>query len=171
MSGILLIGVVLVWTVIAITVALAITSKLKPVWVKPIVGSLLIVALISLPVADEIIGRNQLKALCEKNGPKELEFARARNTTLIENLEPISVDSQLLQTEGFRTILKDITSNKEVLSFTDYRVKGGMLIRALGISETNAPLIFNSGCWGYGDEAFQGWLDRYQIKLLFNAGK
>lgn len=165
MSGLFLIGVVLLWFVTVISIALILASKLKPFWIKPFVAVLVMAVLVPLPVVDEIIGKHQLKALCEKNGPKEIEFARLKNSILIVRPDShFTVNDQILPTMGRKTIFIDKTSSKKVISFTDYDIEGGVLIHVLGISETSSPLTFSGGCF---NEPFQSWLDRYQIKLVF----
>jgi hypothetical protein len=171
MTGILLIVVVGLWVWAAIAIGKKLTANLKPAWVRALSALLLMAVLIPLPVVDEIIGRFQFKGLCEKNGPKEDEFSRAQGKRLIVKMDGnLPVSGQLLHTTGFNWMLLDESSLKPVITFMDYRAKGGWLIRTLGISETKAPLIFSASCWGDGDEeSFQGWLTRHKIINNFNA--
>jgi hypothetical protein len=75
MSGLLLIGVVLLWFWAAIAIARMLTSKLKPAWVKLLVTFLAIAIIIPLPVADEIIGASIFYAECKKLTPVQFHGA------------------------------------------------------------------------------------------------
>jgi hypothetical protein len=126
----------------------------------------LAVAMLPLPLADELVGAVQHRSLCREAGPKESVFASSRGLSLTPQVTgPTIVNGQLLETKGYRWILSDPQSSVDRIAFMDYRVTGGWLITALRISETNKPLIFRGSCWGLGTESFQGWLDRYQITL------
>lgn len=169
MSGLLLIGVVLLWFVLAISIAVMLASKLKPLWIKPLVAILVMALLIPLPVADEIVGRQQFKILCEQHGRKESDFAIAKGMTLTEKIDSYRpIKGMALETSASMHSFVNRESNIVIVKYIDYRVSGGWLIHALGISETNSPLIFNSSCSVPNGESTQEWLDRYQIKLLFN---
>lgn len=57
----------------------------------------------------------------------------------------------------------DATTKEELISFNSYFLKGGVLIRTLGISETTAPLMIESNC-GPAEEPWQKtFLDRYEL--------
>ncbi|MEK7413173.1 MAG: hypothetical protein AAB263_07635, partial [Planctomycetota bacterium] len=97
---------------------------------------------------------------------KEADFRNARGRILEEKLDGnLPVKGQVLRTTGFRWTLHDPKTMVAVISFVDYRVRGGWLVETLRVSESHAPLSFNSGCWGFGSESFQGWLNRYQIRI------
>lgn len=168
MTGLLLLGVLGVWVVMVLAAVLVTFRKLpNRLWRVPLIAVLLF-ALIPLPLADELIGSQQLRALCAENGPKEEQFAGAQGMTLYEHLEGnLPVSNQVLATTAFKWTLQDRINPDVVVSFVDYRVKGGWFVRMLNISETNAPLIFHSGCWRHGKESFQGWLDKYRIQVVF----
>jgi len=170
MSGILLIGVVLLWVWMAVVIGQMLTSKFKDSWIKSLVTFVVTAALIPLPVADEIVGGFQFRKLCEQHGRKEVDYARAKGMTLIAGrvggYQP--VDGTLLAVSASRHTYLDPVSNIPIIEYLDYRVDGGWFIHALGISETNSPLTFSPSCGGYGDNSSQGWLDRYQIKVIYN---
>jgi hypothetical protein len=69
MSGLLLIGVVLLWIWAAVVIEQMLTSKLKDSWIKSLVTFLVTVVLIPLPVLDEIVGNKVFYSECKKLPP------------------------------------------------------------------------------------------------------
>lgn len=69
MSGLLLIGVVLLWIGTAVVIGQMLTSKLRESWLKSLATFLAIAVFIPLPVADEIVGNKIFYSECEKLPP------------------------------------------------------------------------------------------------------
>jgi hypothetical protein len=145
------------------------TTHLKPAWVKGLSALLLMAVLIPLPVADEIIGGWQFKRLCEKNGISEAKLAKAKGMTLNYKSSPFArTEGTLLNVTGQKIAYVEALQNVPIVEYTDYRSEGGWLINSLHISETHAPLIFESSCRIGYYTSLSDLLRLYQIKIVFN---
>ncbi len=168
MSGLLLIGVAIIWLIVVIAITLWLAGRFKSWPLRMVSAVVVFPILLVAPLADELIGKHQFESLCERNGRHEADFAAIADKTLLvtnSNYEPVG--GTILETMALKQTYSDPASGKQLLMFYGYQSKGGWLMRMLGISETGAPLLFDSSCGPFGDESVQGWLDRYHIKAVF----
>jgi hypothetical protein len=169
MTGIILIGVLAAWLMAAMVIGAKMGDKLNPPWVRTPAALLLMAVLIPLPVADEIIGRFQFKALCEKNGISEAKLTKAKGMTLNYKSSPfVPIEGTILNVTGQKIAYVDPLQSIPIVEYTDYRSEGGWLINSLHISETHAPLIFESSCRIGNYTSLSDLLRLYQIKIVFN---
>lgn len=167
MSGLLLIGVAILWLWLALFIARWAVKEIKAPLLQLAIATGIFTGLLIAPLGDEIVGKYQFKSLCHKNGRQQIDFQRiAGRKVLLSTGEYKDVSGTILETSAARERLLDPKSMEPLVTYLDYRSKGGWLIRALGISQTNAPLMFDASCGGYGENSTQGWLDRYQIKVI-----
>lgn len=148
MSGILLIGVVSLWIWAAVAIGQMLTSKLKDSWIKSLVTFLVTAVLIPLPVADEIVGGFQFRALCDKYAVQEIDRKNAYNREVLSvgGNKGRFAEGTAVQIHIQPWIYQDKQSGLIIVSYNTLHAKGGWFIRALGISETNSPLLFNGDC-------------------------
>lgn len=168
MTGLFLLVVLGGWLVVVIFVVRAIGRCFKS-QVKRMVTTLVsFVLLVVLPFSDEFIGAQQFKSLCRKDGLlKEVDLERARGMRLLVKMDSFKpVSGQILETEVARYAYVDTESGRVMFGFNDYIVRGGWLIRFLGISEVNSPLTFTSNCESLQGERLRDLLNRYQINRI-----
>lgn len=152
MSGLLLLGVVLLWLVTAISFAVIaakfLASILKRSWIKSVVGLLLVAVLIPLPLVDEIIGGIQFRKLCDKYAVQYIDEKNATNRKVfyVPRGEDLYAEGTAVHIQINPEVYKDVETKKVLVSSHTLIATGGWLIRALGISETDSPLLFNRGC-------------------------
>ncbi|MBI1890371.1 MAG: hypothetical protein HYS18_06990 [Burkholderiales bacterium] len=147
MTGILLLFVAGIWLGIVIFLTKAIAKKLPEKWWKVPLSILLFLALLPLPLMDEIVGGRQFANLCKENATIQVDREKARGRTVYLNSLPqlvvrgtwIPVKEQLWQ-------FVDATTKEPILSYKSFHASGGMLIRMLGISEGGMPLTFKGFC-------------------------
>lgn len=169
MTGLLLLVIAAIWVVVATSIATLVARRIGRGSGRILTATFLSLILIPFPLADEIIGKRQFTALCEEHGRKEGDFSRARGMVLVGHIDAYSpVEGTLLKTSVSIQTLVDPATGKAVITFNQYRSEGGWLIRKLGISESDAPLLFDSTCGPFAGESLQDWLDRYQIRVKFN---
>jgi hypothetical protein len=153
MAGLLLIGILVAWLVAAGTIAAWITSRVRSAAWRFVLAPVVFVSLLALPFIDEIIGKYQLRALCEEGAIPRYDEVRVRGKSV--NLRriphphvPKVLDVPTRTVRAWIPILEqdiswvDSQSGDVLISYKAYEAKGGWLIRALGISQTNAPLTF-----------------------------
>jgi hypothetical protein len=167
MTGIILILFILVWGTFSVIWGKELAAKVKSTILRPVAALLFIAILFCLPLADEIIGLFQFKALCDKNGISEAKLAVAKGMTLKEiSTQYLRIENTLLNVTGQKIAYVQPVTNVPIVEYTGYRSEGGWLIRMLGISETKSPLIFEKTCGlPYGYESMQDLLNKYQIKF------
>lgn len=160
MSGLLLILVLGVWVSIAVVIGQKLTSKLKDSKFKPFITFLVIVAIIPLPVVDDIVGGFQFRALCKQGYPPVFDEAEARGKTVklkqvpiqILNLKPymgiprtdIEYTTIPIREESWEYV--DHVTGETLISWKDYHAQGGWLSRLIGFPQGSPPYTFNGVC-------------------------
>jgi len=147
MTGIFLLLVVIIWFFIVFLLSKIITIKLPEKWWRIPVRILLFLALLPLPLADEIVGGRQFEQLCKDNSTIQVDRATAVGKTVYFVPQP---DVEIKGT-WVRMVLKpqrfvDATTGETVVSYNELIAEGGRFIQALGISEGGMPLIFRGTC-------------------------
>ena len=148
MTGIFLLVLLGFWTFVCIQVVrLAIHRVSSRAW-RVVVAPVVFVPLFIMPVIDEIIGSFQFRSLCERNAVLRIDANEGAGKTVRLAINPANeiVPGQLLTTYHTRVAFVEVATSREIGSYSSYEAKGGWLIRALGVSETNAPLTMNSSC-------------------------
>lgn len=142
MTGIFLIVVCLVWLALVLKLAIAIAGHFKRSVAKLCVGVLVFVGLLPLPLVDEIVGQGQFDSLCRTGAALSLDEQRIKGRKIKLAFEPANapVPNIAVSATYTRVIFRDAASGEELGSYSEYVAKGGWLIRALGISESNSPL-------------------------------
>lgn len=152
MTGLFLLAVLGVWLAVATFVARMIGRFFKSQFKKIAAVLISFMLVLVLPFSDELIGVYQMNSLCSKNGfPPMAAFEKQRGRTLVSRMSLFKpVPGTLLETEMAEKTYVDELSGEVVIRFSIYRVRGGWLIRGLGISENNSPLIVSASCGGVG---------------------
>lgn len=154
MTGILFLGVVILWIGIAIALARAMTRNVTPGVKRTVAGVLVFALLLPLPVADEIVGGFQLRTLCREGAVARYDEERLRGRTVRMRLEPNPGAPSVLQTPTRRVPALipieeqteewiDVSTGEVLLSQKAYSARGGLLIRTLGISNSDSPLTID----------------------------
>lgn len=141
MTGMLLLAAVGSWIWLAFRLSKWITSLLQlPKW-NGLVAVAIFLVLLPIPVADELAGRFQFNTLCN-NATLRIDAEKARGKTIRVVIDPSNriVPGQILVTLHSHFSLRDTETGEEVAQYDAYVVKGGVLIRMLGISEGTSPL-------------------------------
>ena len=164
MTGIFLVAVVLIWLVTAMFITRWVTSHFKSLVVKVVAATVTLPTLLMAPLADEFIGMKQFHGLCRQYALDNIDRAGAQNANVI------SVDGRVrtLPNTAVRIDVQswayqNVATGKVVVSYNTLTAQGGWLIRAMGMSETNAPLIFNGSC---APIEYRKFIDTFNIKIL-----
>lgn len=165
MTGLLLIVVFLIWIKICAALSRKITINIKS-RTKKITGRLIIFfILLPAPLSDELVGLFQFKSLCKQYAVVSIDEQNAAN-------RQVRVEIRDRDTYAKGTALKiyidpyvyrDIETNKIIVRYNTLQAEGGWLMRLLGISETNAPLLFKPFCAPVDAHAFK---KKYNIKVV-----
>jgi len=147
MTGIFLLFVSVIWLFIAIFLAKIITTKLPKKWWRMPVRIVLFIALLPLPLIDEIVGGRQFEQLCKENSTIQVDrVAAIGKTVYLANLPDIQIKDTWVPIRLQQWRFLDATTGEPVVSYNILHATGGRFIRMLGISEGNVPLTFESFC-------------------------
>lgn len=143
MSGLFLFGVIGLYLFVLSKVSEWITVFIKRAATRKLARSGFVVLMLVLPLADEIVGAYQFKALCRENAVLKIDAERIKGKTvrLVINPSNETVPGTALRILHTRYSFFDPTSNAVLGKFDAYGVKGGWLIRSLGISNSNSPIV------------------------------
>ena len=129
------------------------------------VATVLFAVLVPLPLADEIIGRLQFKALCEKDTQQFIDERNAfgRRVRSVPRGADRYAEGTAVKIRIDPLVYQDVETGTVLVSFHTLHAQGGWLIRTLGISEAQRPLLFHSSC-GPADQ--RGFIARYNMTVV-----
>ena len=116
-------------------------------WRWPIATALFAV-LLPLPVLDELIANRQLESLCRDNAVMKIDETKIKGRSVRYSAEPLNeeVRGVAIPVTFTRGVLRDVNTGEMLGSSTWYAARGGVLVRAMGASESNSPMFAKSGC-------------------------
>lgn len=149
MTGILLLAVVGLWLALVGGLTRLITRQITSKNLRRLIGTAFVLLVTPLPVADEIVGGFQFRALCQEGATLKIDPQKARGRAVRVVITPSNelLPSTAIPIRHSHTSFQDVATGEEIAQYDDYDAKGGWLIHSLGISEGNAPLVIgSSGC-------------------------
>ncbi len=157
MTGILLIGIAIAWLVAAIAITRSVARRFNSLPVKVLGSVVLFPALLVLPMVDELIGKQQFESLCKKYAVQFIDEPHAMNRRATAELRRGDrfAEGTAVEIRVDPHVYRDAETNQVLVSYHTLHAKGGWFIRALGISETNSPLLFRRGCAPKDQDAFK----------------
>ena len=166
MTGLVMLGLFITWFFISIMLSRWFGRRFRHSSTRAAVALLSFAALLVLPVVDELIGMRQFDALCEGGATLKIDAERIKGKTVRVIVEPswARVEGTAIPISYSRYSYRNVATNEELASYTLFNAKGGWLVHALRLFESNEPLISNrSGCSFRGE----GHLSRtYQFTLV-----
>ena len=142
MTGLLLLPLVGGWLWLSWFVARGLMHALRARPWRWALVPLVFAAQVSLPVADEIVGGFQFRALCAKNADFRMGVqdpaGRVARVTIDPLNQPVPDTAITILHSGFK--YTDVQTDEVIVAFDQYVASGGALIQTLGISESNSPL-------------------------------
>jgi hypothetical protein len=157
MSGIFLILVVMGWLVAVVALTWWVAARFKSLALQVISSLVLFPGLLALPLIDEIIGKRQFDALCERYAVQYIDEAHAMNRRVVYERRGADqyAEGTAIEIRIDPIVFRDAETNRVLVSYRTLHAKGGWLIRTLGISETNSPLLVPRGCAPKDQDAFK----------------
>ncbi len=142
MTGIVLLAVVGLWLWVCIAVARALLRQLRPQPWRWLAAASLFALMLVAPVGDEIVGGFQFRALCEKYAVFRVGVERpeGRVTRFSANSPNETVPGTAITIYHTAIDYTDVQTGESVVKFDRYLAQGGVFIRTLGISQSNAPI-------------------------------
>ena len=149
MSGLLFLGVIGLLAYLAWRLSGLIVRRVSNRWLAKGLQIVLTVFLLSLLVVDELIGGYQFRKLCEQNAVLKIDSEKARGRTVQVVINPSDeiIFGVPITIYHSRHSYLDVKTAEVIAQYDSYSAKGGWFIRALRISEGNAPITMGySGC-------------------------
>jgi hypothetical protein len=146
MSGLLFLGAVGLWVWACVAMTRWIMRRIGSKPRRLLTGVGVFVLLLVLPVADEIVGGFQFRALCEKNAVFRLGVEKPEGRITRFSADPANevVPNTAIKIYVSGIAYTDVQSGQLVVKFHRYAAEGGIFIRTLGISQGNAPITMGS---------------------------
>jgi hypothetical protein len=141
MTGIFFFGILIAWFFAAKWLASKATQRMAFGEPRFLARVFLTVAIVIAPVADEIVGGFQFRALCAKNDALQTDSSRIEGKTVRPVVNPSrrEIQSHAIKIYHTHVSYRDIESNEELASYSDYEAGKGLLKRALA-ALTGEPL-------------------------------
>lgn len=165
MTGLLLIGVAIIWVWFSWFISRWAVRSIKSRGLKTLIGVAIFAVLLIAPLGDEIVGKHQFEALCRQYAVQEIDEEHAVNSRVIsmprekqQFAKGIAINVRIDPWE-----YRDESTNKVVVRYHTLHAEGGWLIRMLGISETNAPLLFSSYC---GPASARAFIKKFNVTII-----
>lgn len=151
MSGLFFLSMVGLLAYLAWWLAGLVARRMPNRWLGKGLQIVLTVFLMSLLVVDELVGGYQFHQLCEQNAMLKIDPEKAKGRTV--KVARATKQSNLLPNTAvpiYTTVgsLVDVQTGEEIVTTAWNSAEGGWLIRALGISGSNTPLVIRpSTCY------------------------
>lgn len=150
MTGFLLLLLFGIWVALLRLIILRLMKTIKPRKLAITVSVVFSTLFMCLPVYDEILGGFEFYMVCKKEAITVLDEKDAKEKTVSIRLsKPRYIDGSYINMYEQSWSFVDVHTGKVVAKYNTFHTKtGGWLIRSLGISQNNSPLIFNGACMG-----------------------
>lgn len=145
MTGIFLLAIISLWAWLAFKLSQWMTNRLQSSKWRGVAASMLFIMLLPLPIADEIIGSFQFKALCREGARLRLHVDDPSGRTARINFNPANRELKGKAVRILHTHVEyhDVADGSLIAEYDGYLAEGGLFIRLLGISEADSPLIIH----------------------------
>jgi hypothetical protein len=159
MTGLFLIAVLAIWIVVLRWFVRKLAAFLPERPWRKFVQLGVFVVLMPLPLVDEIVAKPYFDSLCRKNAILVLDKASTQPRIVwFDSGDRTDVAIGPLNGSMYRKQYVEKETSNLVYHYSTLTVTGGWLIRALKISEGNAPLMFRSHCAPSEIPNLQAWL-------------
>jgi hypothetical protein len=147
MTGIYLLFLAIIWLAFAAGLSFIGTAKLKHSTLRIPIACLVFVAVLPLPVLDELLGKPQFEQLCKQYSAVELDTANSAGRTIwFGDSQRTELQLGAIQVSRTKRSYVDVRTQEPVYHYFRLEAKGGWLLSHLGLSETGGPLLFRAVC-------------------------
>lgn len=154
MSGLIFLALAVGWFSVSFWIGRRLTGRVKTTGFRLSLMSLVVAVLLVLPVADEIIGGFQFRALCRENAILKIDAEKIKGKMIYMVSDPSINDTQgsAIPIHRTRVSYRDVGTHEELASSGFLVAMGGRLVSALAGGHQMSPLtIFPSTCSGPGN--------------------
>ncbi len=142
-------AIVLAWVVLCAWTAHSVGALFTDNTLRIELKAVLFVALLPLPVIDELIAKPQFDQLCAQRVMLAVEAAQLRgHPVYLTDVPSEAVPGLMVPVQVSKRVYADDRTRQPLVTFSELHAQGGKLARALGIGGT--PITFSGHC-GPGD--------------------
>ena len=165
MTGIVFLLILFTWFFIAKKIPFLFIAGMKPGNKKTVVYLILCVLCFIAPVADEIIGGFQFRAICRQGTQLIYDADKVKGKKLLwAGGDPgTELKNTILPITAFSRALVDMSTREHLIEYTQYTVTGGWLSRFIAFNSVTRPYTFEGSC-GANNK-----IKLLQIKLHFKT--
>lgn len=148
MTGLLTLGIFGLWAWGAFKFSRWAGARMTGTYWRWPVAAAVFVLLLPLPVLDELIANRQLESLCRDNAVMKIDETKIKGRSVKYSAEPLNeeVRGVAIPVTFTRGVYRDVNTGELLGSSSWYAAKGGVLVQAMGASESNSPMFARSGC-------------------------
>lgn len=148
MSGLIILVVLGIWGFVSYSLARMIGTGIKNEKIKIISNCALMTLVFIAPVADDIAGGFQFRALCDKGAVLNIDEQKAKDKTVVyQRVKDRHLTSYIVPILERYWSYKDIESEEILVSWRTYEAQGGWLSRAIGFPQGSPPYTFDGKCY------------------------
>jgi hypothetical protein len=164
MTGLLIIGVAFFWLLVSLYVSGFLVARVGWVKSRSVVGVIFFFVLLVLPVSDELVGGVQFYSICKADSKVLVDEKNITNKSVIYVGERYVFSQYKTAVPVIVSSIKfnEVLTGRTLAEYRRYHAEGGWLIKFLGISESDSPLLFDSGCAPSEEDSFRL---KYNIKI------
>jgi len=146
MSGIILLLVLVIWIFVTMKVTGFFVSKMHFGVTKVLMSIVLFVRMCIAPVADDIAGGFQFRALCTPENMLVYDESKVRNKRVITNQSTVKTINKIIPIRELTREWLDPVDGKVLITHKMYHAKGGWLSRSIGFPQGSPPYTFDGSC-------------------------
>jgi len=146
MSGIILLLVLAVWFYAVIKLSGYCTSKMQFGSKKAITNIILFLFIFLAPVADDIVGGFQFRALCEEGMQPVYDAKKIEGKIVQLKNSPDQVIAKIIPIREQIWDWVDPGTGKTLIKYRYYYATGGWLSRLIGFPQGSPPYTFDGSC-------------------------
>jgi hypothetical protein len=151
MAGILIVVVLCIWGALLFGVSYFLTFWIGNKWIRAVIGVAVMASLFTLPVRDELKGREEFEALCKAGGVYQIspKAAGKKFDLVFSATEYKSLPGYARPVKEAITSYSDAASGEVVATAKVYVAGGGWLVqkKVIALTSTDGPLIGRSQCF------------------------
>ena len=147
MSGIILLSIIAAWFYVVKKLAQLCVRKMQEGYKKTIAYIVVFSLLFIVPVADEVVGGFQFRALCKKGSRLIYVAEEVKDKTVWWSEKPRKEVANTILTIKEAVIYGvDPVTKKQLVEYKNYYATGGWLSRSIAFNSVTRPYIFNGSC-------------------------
>jgi hypothetical protein len=149
MTGLLLLFVAAVWLVLVASVTCTVARRIKNVLFRSLGALPLFGVLVLLPLADELIGKQQFESLCKKYATQEIDEQHAMNRRVVFVLPKADqfIEGTAVRIRIDPNVYRDAETNQVLISYHTLHAEGGVAhSRSGNLRDKKPTTVFSKLC-------------------------